>query len=181
VELVRLVLESSTPYHKAQHARDLKEGLTEYLALRGYDEGSGQAKSADPGRDRAGTQQGEGAGMTPIKLTPPEREQRIGNLKKAVRRAWRSFELAALKAGKRLDDLKSRDAYALLKELDCQDDPDTHVELADYKLPSLDTWVRYVRKARNALGEQKSSTRRGRPHGKSIVRQDQIEQPDRDE
>ena len=35
-------------------------------------------------------------------------------------------------------------------------------ELSDYYLPSFDTWSRNLRLARNALQEQKNTSRRGR-------------------
>lgn len=133
-------------------------------------------------RDQGGAGQGEGSGMAPTKLDPAEREQRIGQLSKAVRRAWRSFEFAALNARKSLDDLTCREAYTLLKEVDFRDDQDVPRELADYKLPPVfSTWEKYVRNARNALGEQKNTPRRGRSHGKSIVNRNQIDQTERDE
>jgi len=46
-------------------------------------------------------------------------------------------------------------------------------ELVGYKLPAQDTWEKYVRKALSELGESKNQPRGGRPHGSSVVRQDE--------
>jgi hypothetical protein len=37
-------------------------------------------------------------------------------------------------------------------------------------LPRLETWKRYVREGRRSLGNQKNSPVAGRPHGSSIVK-----------
>jgi hypothetical protein len=97
-------------------------------------------------------------------------------LSSAVRKAYLSFEAARLKAEKK--DMKDWEAYKVLKE---EGIPEGIPELADYRLPAKDTWCRYLRTARKALEEQKYTRRRGRPHGKSIVRQHQIEPPDNDD
>jgi hypothetical protein len=111
-----------------------------------------------------------------------DREQRINNLSKAIRLAWRSYEFAALKLGKSLDELTGPVAYEFLKEVDFRDDREAHGELNGYRLPrSFATWDRYLRSARKALEEPKHTCRRGRTHGRSIVPRDQIEQPEQDE
>ncbi len=55
-----------------------------------------------------------------------------------------------------------RDAYDWLKECNGVDD-----------LRSFETWARYLRRARKALGKQKNLPRRGRPLG-SVVGSDQL-------
>jgi hypothetical protein len=98
------------------------------------------------------------------------RHERMAALQPAVRKAYLSFEAVRVKTEKK--DMGDSQAYELLKEEGvpegCQG------ELTDYHLPAKDTWCRYLHKARRALIEQKYTSRRGRPHGKSIARQDQI-------
>jgi hypothetical protein len=91
----------------------------------------------------------------------------------AVRKAYLAFECAQRTAERKLEDWE---AYELLKEKGVPDDGPG--ELADYRLPAKDTFFRYLGKARQALNEQKYTRRRGRSHGKSIVRADQIERPE---
>jgi hypothetical protein len=47
------------------------------------------------------------------------------------------------------------------------------------QLPAFDTWQRYVRKARNFLGDQKNTPLAGREHGRSIVSANEVEPPAR--
>jgi hypothetical protein len=61
-----------------------------------------------------------------------------------------------------------RNAYDWLNEEGLPD------EFGDYELPPFDTWQRYLGRARNALGEQKYQRRKGRLHGGSIRRRDEI-------
>jgi hypothetical protein len=76
------------------------------------------------------------------------------------------------KEGKPLED---QEAYTLLKEKGIPTGAGERGELAEYQLPAFATWARYLRDARKVLNEQKYSRRRGRPHGPSVVRYDQIE------
>jgi hypothetical protein len=120
-------------------------------------------------------QQVEGAGMTGgerAEATGADREQLIQEMKPSVRLAYLAFAYAESKAGKRLED---REAHELLKEEGVPEGAGNRGELTDYHLPALVTWSRQLRDARNALGEQKYTRRAGRPHGKSIVKGDQIE------
>ncbi len=139
-------------------------------------------------RARAELKKGDGVSIThdrggmgqarPAMGTAAAREERIQKMAPAFRRASFAFEYAESKAGKRLKD---REAYDLLKEEGIPDDKGDLGELTDYQLPAFDTWTRQLRAARSALGEQKHTARAQRATGKSIVRPDQIEQPERDE
>jgi len=73
--------------------------------------------------------------------------------------------------GKRLQD---REAYDWLKEYGIDTDKGDVGELADYELPSFDTWTKQLRNARNPLGKQKYTRRGGRATGKSIVRVNEV-------
>ncbi len=103
------------------------------------------------------------------------RQGKIARLPCRIRKAWKSYQAALSMAEKR--EMEDGDAYQLLKEEGIPDGG----ELTDYRLPAEETWFRYLGTARRELGEQKYTSRRGRPHGKSIVRQDQIEHPDKDD
>jgi hypothetical protein len=74
--------------------------------------------------------------------------------------------------------LKDGEAWHWLKEHGIHDEID---DLEGYKLPVKETFAKYVGEARSFLDERKYTRRRGRPHGKSIVRQDEIDQPKDDE
>jgi hypothetical protein len=91
-------------------------------------------------------------------------------LSKVVRLAYWSYLVAEKKAGHQLEDQK---AWNLLDEEGLPQSADLG-ELADYELPNFETWSRYVREARKALGENKYTPRAGRPKGGSIVRPDEI-------
>ncbi|NLE59921.1 MAG: hypothetical protein GX616_16335 [Planctomycetes bacterium] len=101
---------------------------------------------------------------------PPPPDQDYSGLTRTVRNAYFSYIHAERQAGKSLTD---KAAYVWLKEhgSDSRDGAD---ELADYELPSMETWARYVREARKILKEQKNQPRHARPHGGSIVPPDQI-------
>jgi len=136
--------------------------------------GRGNATLAPPALSGQAEQaEGTGAGSDPAEAERAEgsdeqaRQETIANLAEAPRQAYYSFEAVEGKAGKKLED---KEAYKLLKE----------EGIAEYELPPFDNWSRYLRQARQALNEQKHNRRRGRTHGKSIARQDQIEQPERD-
>jgi hypothetical protein len=118
---------------------------------------------------------GPANGEKPEGIDEQTRQRKIAELAPAIRKAYLSYQAALVMAEKK--DMEDREAYQLLKE---EGLPDAD-ELADYQLPAKDTWCRYVRNARQALSEQKNTPRRGRQHGKSIVRQDQIEVPDNDD
>ena len=110
------------------------------------------------------------------------RQERIAKLPRAIRRAFLAFEAVARKKEKGLEDLKDHEAHKLLMEEGVPDDADDRGKLIDYKPPkSVETFRKYLSKARRALGEPKYTSRRGRAHGKSIVRQDQIEPSDNDD
>jgi hypothetical protein len=108
--------------------------------------------------------------------TDQEKAAILGGLAPAARKSYVAYLLAERRAGRKLQD---REAYELLRDEDVLENASTP-ELADYHLPTLDTWTRHLRTARKELGEQKNTPRRGRPHGPSVIRQDQIEQPERE-
>jgi hypothetical protein len=68
---------------------------------------------------------------------------------------------------------------AIKENLSLEDVTDEHVceHINEYgseyyeedRFPTLDTWLRYLRSGRKALGRQKNQPRHGRPFGKSIV------------
>jgi hypothetical protein len=105
-------------------------------------------------------------------LHSPSREELVRKMERSVRLAYLAFCYAESKAGKRLED---REAYNLLKEEGIPANRGGRGELEDYDLPAFDTWTRYLREARNVLGEQKYTRRAGRSRGKSIAQGDQIE------
>jgi hypothetical protein len=106
--------------------------------------------------------------------TPAEREKRMRQLERARRKAYLAYEYAATNLGRSLTDLKDWEAWNWLKENGI---PDEIEELAGYQLPSKETFAKYVGEARAYLDERKYTRRRGRPHGKSIVRRDEIDEP----
>jgi len=95
--------------------------------------------------------------------TTKDRNAILSGCTDSPRKAYLSFKYAEFKKEKQLED---RPAYDWLKEHGCDDAEG----LADYKLPVLDTWSRYVREVRNKLGEQKYQPRAGRATGGSVVR-----------
>src|SRR5262249_41034499 len=105
------------------------------------------------------------AGDSPAQsgLTPDQRQEAIRNLQPAVRKAYLACEYGGARAGK---DMEDREAYHWFKEEGPPDenDPGDWGELAGYRLPGPDTWARQLRKARNALREQKYRSRRDRSH-----------------
>ena len=92
-----------------------------------------------------------------------EEAQTSPGLKPSQAKAFAAFNYAEEHAER---ELKDKEAYAILKELDIP-------ELPDYTLPAYGTWRRYLSTARRALGCLKS-TRRAAREGRSVVRPDQI-------
>lgn len=116
------------------------------------------------------SEQGEGAGKS--------RAEILKSLPDCVRQAYMAYQFAETMNGKRLED---REAYDHIKENGLPDNAGDLGELSDYMLPVFDTWARYVRDARLALGEQKYN-RKGRPPiGRSIVKADEVERRDDNE
>jgi hypothetical protein len=107
-----------------------------------------------------------------------DREKVVQGLKRSERLAYFGFVYAESKEGRRLED---REAYDLLAEKGIPDGAGNLGELTDYRLPEFTTWSRQLREARQALGEQKYTSRRGRRKGKSIVQGDQIERQQEDD
>jgi hypothetical protein len=69
---------------------------------------------------------------------------------------------------------KDEDAHKWLKERAPLKGRGTG-DLSDYDPPGLESWTRYLRTARQALGEQKHKSRTARNSGSSIVRSDEID------
>jgi len=91
----------------------------------------------------------------------------LDNLAPATKKAWASWKLAE---SKHPGSLADRQAFDWLAE---QPDETFIGDLVGYELPAFDTWQRYVREARNALGENKNLPRAGRAAG-AVVRADEI-------
>lgn len=117
-----------------------------------------------------GNEQGEGAGES--------RAEILKRFSACVRQAYLAYQLAETMNGKRLED---REAYDYIKEYGLPDNAGDLGELSDYNLPAFDTWTRYLRDARQPLGEQKYNRRAKRPKGRSITTEDEIERPNRGE
>ncbi len=99
------------------------------------------------------TETGNGGSTTTAEAGDGNRFDVLAKLEPATRKAYMSFTYAEAKAERRLQD---RDAYDLLEEqgIDVESG-----ELTDYELPEFSNWSRYLRKARNATGEQKYTPR----------------------
>jgi hypothetical protein len=106
--------------------------------------------------------------------SPTTEKERFEALGPAVRKAYFAFELAQSKNEKKLLD---REAYEWFNENGIPGDLGAQGELAEYELPVLDTFTRYLREAREALGEQKYTPRGGRAHGRSIVKSKEVQAP----
>lgn len=115
------------------------------------------------------SEQGEGASKS--------RAEILQSLSACVRQAYLAYLLGETINGRHLED---QEAYDYIKENGFPENGDLG-ELTDYELPDFDTWARYVRKARKALGEQKYSRRANRPKGRSIATSDEVEPLARDE
>ena len=124
----------------------------------------------------AKTEQGEGNGGSvsqPAVESEANKTTILAKLQPAVRKAYLSFEYAESKVGKKLED---HEAHEWLNENGIDTDKGDMGELADYELPpNYDTWRRQVSEARRLLGEQKYTSRTGRPTGRSIVSGRKIE------
>jgi hypothetical protein len=95
---------------------------------------------------------------------------KIDELEPAVQKAYVLFELIQQKAERRLEDPQ---AYKLVKE----ELPDEFLALyPDYKLPTEETWKRYLGDARRLLDEHKYTRRAGRS-GRSTVNASQLDTP----
>lgn len=126
--------------------------------------------SPPPPLAAAGSEDSERAGRS--------RAEILKSLRLGVRQAYLGFELAETMSGRRLED---REAYEYIHGNGLPEKAGHLGELNDYELPVFDTWARYLREARKALGEQKYNRRAGRPIGASIVKVDEVEPPNMDE
>lgn len=117
-----------------------------------------------------GNEQGKGADKSQAEIQQ--------SLSLCVRQAYFAYQLAELTNGKRLED---REAYDYIKENGLPENAGGLGDLTDYDLPVFDTFTRYLREARQALGEQKYRRRAGRSKGASIVSAGDVEPPNRDE
>lgn len=136
-----------------------------------------QAETSTPG-----TRQSEGIGVGPQENKPPalggtkatgdepNRYAALDKLKPAYRKAYLAFLCAEAKTERRLQD---RDAWDWLNENGT--DGAGSGELDGYELPTFASWARYLRSARQAVGEQKYTPRSARPTGGSIVHADELD------
>jgi hypothetical protein len=90
----------------------------------------------------------------------------------AIRGAYRVLYQVAQLVGKCLTELTDSEAHRWRKGNGI---PDEAGELADRKLPDFSKFTRYLSTARNKLTENRYTRRAGRPSGKSIMRQRDIE------
>jgi hypothetical protein len=80
--------------------------------------------------------------------------------------------------------VKDREAYEYLEQNglpDEKDSPQLASEFVGYTLPVFDSWVRKVRNGRKVLGNRKHLPRTARPHGRGIVREQDVEPPAADD
>jgi hypothetical protein len=80
-------------------------------------------------------------------------------------KAYLQFLAAVATDPNRLSGAPDSEVYSSVKE---------HLEAGE-RLPSFATWSRYLREAREVHSAQKNTPRSGRPTGKSVVREDQID------
>ena len=103
-----------------------------------------------------------GAGSTSVQSKIPSdvtREAVFNQLEPAARKAYLACQYAETMNTRTLQDWG---AHEWLKENGIHQDKGDLGELTDYQLPAFETWSRYVRKARKALGEQKYTSPVGR-------------------
>lgn len=131
----------------------------------GYGQDSNYRMLQPIGNDREET---HGSAREDQVLGTFEAEQLLSKYKPCEQKAYLSWKVAE---GRNPPDLKDKAAYEWLREAD---DEHFSAELAGYRLPSMDSWIRYVREVRKGLGESKHRSRKDRPHGPSIVRQEDI-------
>jgi hypothetical protein len=129
----------------------------------------GPAGEAGADRDQAGVENGSGTSspeaVVPLDTTvAPEPPTEPPRLPPSHEKAYRQYKDATDKNPTQLNGATDREVYEWLQK---------HAE--DEKLPSLDSWARYLRNARRHYGDQKNTPRAGRPTGKSVVRKDEIE------
>ena len=74
-----------------------------------------------------------------------DRDAKTKELELAIKNAYFSFKHAEAQNDRRLED---REAYDWLKENGIDTDKGDIEELADYRLPAFDTWIKQLRKAR---------------------------------
>ena len=106
-------------------------------------------------------------------------EEQVSPLVPAAKKAYYSYSWAERKlteAG--YAKVTDRQAYDWFRDNGLPDEreaTDLAGELEGYELPAFDTWSRQVRTARDVLRSQKYSRRAGRPTGRSVVRESEIE------
>lgn len=134
-------------------------------------EGVWQAGGVEPnGKARGG--EGNDRNQPGGRLTGEARKKAWNGLRPCDRQAYLAFQYAEQLAERQLQD---HEAHEWLNENGIDTDKGELGELADYGLPSFETFAKYLRTARNALNEQKYSRRAGRTGGGSVVRGDEIE------
>jgi len=169
------------PFTAADEANVIKS-ILEYLAAF-KEEVSGDGTPSDPAPESQtpAAKPSDAAGVEAVSESnggkpdddSPNRYDKLDELTPSVRKAYWSFLCAEAECERRLED---REAYDWLRENGIDASKEDAGELEGYELPDeFDTWSRYLRGARKAIGEQKYTPRRGRPTGGSMVRRDQIE------
>ena len=146
------------------------------------DQATGNAGSTPP---PVKTGQGEGTGGgASVSAPPPEdpaaQKQAVRQLEPADRKAYFTRSYAESKLGTTTD----RQAYEWLSDNglpDERDSPELASALAGYKLPTFATWSKQVRNARHALNKPKYTRRAGRPRGRSIASDREIERQSGDD
>lgn len=152
-------------FERVQALAKIKERQQKLAAMK-----AAASNATDPQPPATGaSEQGEGGGKS--------RAEILQSLPARVRKAYMAYELVESTNGKRLED---REAYGYLHENGLPHNAGDLGELSDYELPVFDTWVRYVRKVRQKLGEQKYNRRAGRQRGRSIATTDEVERRERD-
>ncbi|MDY0165273.1 MAG: hypothetical protein RBS80_01935 [Thermoguttaceae bacterium] len=93
--------------------------------------------------------------------------------------AYYAYKYAETRLGRRQKD---REAWEYLREHGIDDEKGDAGELAEWRLPSFDTFARNLRTARAYFGERKYTPRNAKalPTGRSIVKADEIEHRHRD-
>jgi hypothetical protein len=122
------------------------------------------------GRDRDGSRSGATSeGDKSEALSEEQRKVRFEALKPAERKAYWAYKYVVGKLG----TVEDRKAHEYLKENGIEGE--ALGELENYKPPSLDAFRHDLSQARKATDESKYTRRRGRPTGKSVASEGEVE------
>lgn len=145
---------------------DLGAAVDAVLKRLAEQQAAAPAHSPDEKQPASGTAPGAPEGKEGQSFEEKEPEDPLEGLPDRVRRAYAQHLFATKQyEGEGGGPPTDRGLYAWLKRR------------SEERLPAFETWVRYIRQARQALGEQKNSPRVGRQHGTSIVLCHDIEPP----